>query len=282
MAAATSDCDPCYPENPNCNAQCGDTTLCQANSGTAGGGRPPLHTTSRAMVVLLNDGKGHFNNLTRYTDLNHFASEDIAIGDFNEDGFSDIAFTDGANFFVYINNTDGTFQTGVRYLTPNALSTQVIHTGDINGDNHLDLMVADRNSARVIEFHLGNGDGTFTYDSFHGVGLRPAAIGLYDVNADGHIDLIISHTNNTIRVVFGDGSGRFPDATLTSNIHARIPSYLLEIFPWDFNRDGIVDIVGSARDGKIVGIPLVEGTPPSPPPAITPTPAPTLFPEIGL
>src|SRR5262249_27743851 len=83
----------------------------------------------------------------------------IVAGDFNEDGFVDLAAVgSGSMITFFYGNGDGTFQ------PPNNFSTgsfypNVLATGDFNGDGHLDLAVGAGEQVFIL---LGDGTGSFT------------------------------------------------------------------------------------------------------------------------
>ena len=96
---------------------------------------------------------------------------DIAIGDFNEDGFLDVAFPQTGTNSPHMHSThvltffgDGT---GNLVSGPTLTVGQEPHTViavDVNHDGHLDLAVTNRTDGTVTVL-LGDGHGNFTVSS---------------------------------------------------------------------------------------------------------------------
>jgi hypothetical protein len=97
-------------------------------------------------VVLLGNGDGTFRQSFRITQSATSAPQNVAVADFNLDGFQDIAraMADGTAGLMDIanGNGDGTFQAPVRYLVPpsqSSLGGIFIIASDFNGDSKPDV-----------------------------------------------------------------------------------------------------------------------------------------------
>src|ERR1700682_6110857 len=97
-----------------------------------------------------------FRHAVEYTGVPY--EQSIAVGDFNGDGYVDLAATTTNGVSVLLGNGDGTLQSAVNYSAGS--TTRFVAVGDFNGDGKADLAVANYYSANV-SILLGNGDGTF-------------------------------------------------------------------------------------------------------------------------
>jgi hypothetical protein len=136
----------------------------------------------------------------------------VAVLDFDNDGFLDIFFTNGAELpsmvktnasfhnRLYRNNHDGTFRdvTDHAGVAGEGYSMGVA-VGDYDNDGHPDLFVAGVN--RNILYH-NNGDGTFTdvtekagVSGVNSDGKKPWSVGAawLDYDNDGRLDLFVSN-----------------------------------------------------------------------------------------
>ena len=91
--------------------------------------------------------------------------EDLAIADFNGDGFPDVAIVhttststvSAYNISVLLNTGDGTFQSPVIYH-PSTAQT-FVYTADFNSDGVPDLLVVTGDTVDNVAVMLNNGDG---------------------------------------------------------------------------------------------------------------------------
>ena len=211
---------------------------------------PDIVTQTNATFGIQNDnvslfignGDGSFGD--QVTLLESSIPSSGIVGDFNGDGFDDIAIANNifeGGFFtgyelvksqvsVLLSNNDGTFN---RVDTDIQDDNSILAVADLNGDDNQDIVTQEA-------VHLGNGDGTFDNpillaESFSI--LVPA-----DFNGDGSIDLVAnSYSNtsysNTVSILLGNGDGTFNDGgVLISDIN------LSDIDVADYNDDGIEDI----------------------------------------
>lgn len=123
-------------------------------------------------------------------------------GDFNQDGFADLAvcnmFTDSLS--VLINRGDATFEAPVSYGTIHDLLS--ITAGDFNQDGILDLAGCSVGYRQGVVIHFGNGDGTFQ------PGLRSPTRWSYmhkiiadDFNKDGLTDLALLYNRGSSGII---------------------------------------------------------------------------------
>jgi hypothetical protein len=216
-----------------------------------GGPLPPVgvNVSQGTVSILLGNGDGTFRAKVDYAV--GLAPLDMALGDFNRDGFLDLVVVNGGgNLSVLLGNGDGTFRAAVDY--PAGPIPEGVTVGDFNGDGIPDLAVAntgnqaDGSAPGSVSIMLGNGDGTFQAGvDYASGGDGAAAIAVADFNHDGIPDLVVANSgslNNhgqggNVSVMLGNGDGSFQPAV---NYTAGLSPFALTVA--DFNGDGIVDL----------------------------------------
>jgi len=189
----------------------------------------------------------------------------IVTGDFNDDGFPDIAVTDAANnrVLILLGNGDGTFQMPVAYPTgakPVALIAQ-----DFDGDGQPDLAVVNQTDGTVTIL-LGNKvnniqNGTFGTPPAHPaafpVGGSPSSIatGEFDTVNNTNADLVVTNsTDNTVSILLGNGDGTFTTQSVFAT--GKGPS---GVATSDFNGDAKADLAVTNQTDSTVSILLGNG-----------------------
>ena len=217
--------------------------------------------TKTVVSVLLNTGSGTFPT---HVDLNSGTDNlSVATGDFDEDGFTDIAVGDNGANQLHVVFSDGTSNpaayTAVDYNTSaNTIHTPVqIVTGDFNQDGRLDLAIANGAAAYLTLWTNSAGTranrflSSATQNSaldlptgYHATGLAAA-----DYDGDGRPDLATAATDGTgaqLRVFLNTTAG------LTINISGGVQSISPDprsVVAGDFNGDGYLDAVVISRVG---------------------------------
>jgi hypothetical protein len=195
----------------------------------------------------------------------------IAAGDFNRDGFPDLAVTNadwagtcpGSGMLclpvglaagtvnVLLNQGDGTFAPESTYAAGNG--PESVTTGDFNGDGAPDI-AATNSVDDTLSVFFNAGDGTFRSqvaypnagsgtsalgESFPGTG---GGVATADFDGDGHVDIVVAHgslrdRNGVILVLTNQGDGTFHDPLRFST--TGFPNAFAVT---DFNGDGAPDL----------------------------------------
>jgi hypothetical protein len=190
---------------------------------------------------------------------------DIVAGDFNNDGYVDLAVLDsGSNrITILLGNGDGTFNvSGTTYSTGNGPVAIVV--GDFNGDGNLDLAFAN-STDKTVSIRLGNGDGTFGARNSYSVALltnSSTALALGDFNGDGIPDLAVAGTHSgggagLVEILQGDGTGAFSNVTTTGIAVGNNPS---SVVVGDFNGDGNLDFAVANLSDNTISVMKGDGT----------------------
>jgi len=201
-----------------------------------------------SVTTLLNQGRGA-SSFVRADDVPVGAGPfDMVSGDFNRDGWLDLAVTHGsANSIAILSGRPSGGFSRVDIAVPSG--PRGIAATDFNKDGRLDLIVTgwDANAIRIL---LGNASGGFDNGALIGsVGVRPQGVAALDANRDGHLDLVVAHES-------GNGLG-----LLTGNAGAIVQSRSIPglanlnvLAVGDFNRDGWTDIAAASSSGNRVGV----------------------------
>ncbi|GAA2663686.1 hypothetical protein GCM10009864_34940 [Streptomyces lunalinharesii] len=184
---------------------------------------------------------------------------DVAVGDFDEDGKPDLATsnTNTNNVSVVLGNGDGTFGAATQFGLADGTGPQSIAAADLNRDGHLDLITSN-SSTGTLSVLRGDGHGGFGTASSVSAGVAlPSKLKLADVNRDGKPDAVIVAPGSPgrVAVLLGDGAGGFSTARVLSagkNLSSASVS--------DLNGDGHADLVVSSTGSDEVMVLQGDGT----------------------
>jgi hypothetical protein len=225
------------------------------NNGTGG-------NTGTDSVVFFGDGAGGFAAATpiQLAPGGTIVPQYTAVGDFNGDGFLDLAIANSGTdtFNVYLNNGTGGFTLAHTYTTP--VPNGIIKAADLNRDGKLDLAISSNQTSTPITIWKGNGDGSFTQQANPAVGsVSIASFSVADFNGDGKPDLIYNTSNSTatgnIYVVLGNGDFTFQ---APSTGVSTLGNDTLSLAVGDFNGDGYSDVVVGNYSSNNLGVYLSQ------------------------
>ncbi|MBR0756724.1 VCBS repeat-containing protein [Bradyrhizobium jicamae] len=204
--------------------------------------------------VLLGNGDGTFQDQMPYAAGTQ--PIDIATGDFNGDGKTDIvvAAAGAQAVSILLGNGDGTFQAPIAYATGTAPFSAVV--GDLNGDGRLDIATTNyvSNSVSVL---LGNGDGTFQGQTTFPAEVNPYMLAIDDFNGDDKLDLALTHANGGSVSILLNTSAFNQAPTITSNGGG--DNEVAAFYAFDETGDSIAHDQQGEHDGTIIGATQVPG-----------------------
>lgn len=223
-------------------------------------GSPPGYPGS--VSILMGTGAGSFSTAATYT-LSGLAtsSTPVAIGDFNNDTFLDLAVITGTNsggIDILWGRGDGTFTSSTTAYVEKSIPSQLssVTAGDFDGDGNSDLAFTDL-FGRSVGILLSNGAGSFGPVTKYTVPGQATYVAVGDFNGDGILDLAVanSYSSNFVSILLGTGNGTF--AQPVNYVVGGNPN---SIAIADFNGDGYLDLAVANYTSSTVSILLGTGT----------------------
>jgi hypothetical protein len=167
------------------------------------------------MVLYAGDGAGKVSSPAPMweTGGKWAGSNAFTAGDFNGDGFNDIAIIDSQNNMrLYTGNGAGRlsnaglmFETGGKWAGSHAFTA-----GDFDGDNILDIAIID--SQNSMRWYKNDGTGKLTQKPImfgaSGAWINHKAFAGGDFDSDGKADIAVIDSQNSLRLYSGDGTGK--------------------------------------------------------------------------
>ena len=193
------------------------------------------------MALFHNTGQGKFEDVTKKAGLDpKLHAIACAAGDYNNDGYSDLAVTTSDRVLLFHNQGDGTFKdvTGAAGIgSPNApLGITFV---DYDHDGDLDLFIGSRETGKNSVWR-NNGDNTFTLVTDDlGLALDTPVSGVTpsDFNNDRAIDLIF--TAGKPELFLNPREGKWSNTQVWDS--AKLPPATAAI-TLDFDKDGWMDV----------------------------------------
>ncbi|WP_258102194.1 FG-GAP repeat domain-containing protein [Marinoscillum pacificum] len=218
-------------------------------------------------VVLINDGKGYFQDETTerfgtFIDV----TQDLTLADVDDDDDQDLLIGNEDANRLLINTGKGFFEDQSTKRLPyreNLEETREVDVADIDSDGDLDILYGNvqafvDGAVRQNRLLLNDGKGYFsdiTETHLPKDDNRCFSVAFLDIDNDEDADIITGNTNGPkfdgmtpFSVYLNDGKGMFTDATniLPENIKGRG----FDIDFVDLNRDGIKDLYLSNRGSQ--------------------------------
>jgi hypothetical protein len=196
--------------------------------------------TSGTISVYLGKGDGTFAQAANSPISMGQFTFSVVVADFDGDGYSDLAVSNGEVITILHGNGDGTF---MQESNISDIGGGYLSVGDFNGDGIPDLAIFGGNGFTVF---LGKGHGSFTQaagnaDSADGQ-IDSMAVG--DINGDGIADIVTANYGGTLSIFLGNGDGTFKKETPV-NLGSVLAPWSVAI--GDFNSDGKADLAVASQ-----------------------------------
>ncbi|SFU71068.1 Por secretion system C-terminal sorting domain-containing protein [Pustulibacterium marinum] len=191
--------------------------------------------SSDVITYYLNDGEGNFGPETSL-DAGFTIYTQIAVGDFNNDGWEDVVSIGDANneLKIFINNNLSFTET---VLDTWFFFDSDITTADIDNDNDLDIIAVAGDTIKVL---YNDGNANFTMEAIsHPMIEDFIEVTTTDIDADGYLDIITGGSNTS---VYKNNEGTITyNPTLSNSSINQSDSFLIR--GADVDGDGDTDLI---------------------------------------
>jgi hypothetical protein len=210
-----------------------------------------LGGTERASIgILLNHGAGDGDEGQRFQPLQEIVVGggpfELAAGDLNRDGFTDIAIANAdLNTVTLLFGLDkGQFAPKVDIAVPG--NPRGLAIGDFNHDAKPDIIVT-KYQAPSLDILFGAGDGTFPARRTLSAPMNAQGVAAADLNNDGWTDAVVVSTQGTVSTYIMTAAG----ATREDQQRGRGWNV---VTTGDVNRDGYIDVVYASTGNSVVEV----------------------------
>ncbi len=239
------------------------------------------HKLDLVMVtgVALGKGDGTFGAVIPYPDITYGLPSHVAVADFNQDGFPDVAVAtksssgSGDQISILAGNGTGSF-TPFSTANPDlfgSASIGAIAAANLSSDKYPDLVstgarpAGSQNPTGYISVMFNNGDGQFRVaaddeaNAYNTQTFPGSAITIADLNGDGLLDVAAAAPNtgygnsapSSVAVILNNGKGgpNYVSGFTYSQAFIATASPNEGIVVADFNKDGAPDIAVTSQLG---------------------------------
>jgi hypothetical protein len=179
---------------------------------------------SENIILLDNPGDASFTGIESLGDEGDIRARDVTYGDFNGDGFLDIAAVYDRSITWYVNNQDGTFSTNsnatvqtfpVRNNDDYALQSLLAFDSDQDGD--IDLVHSSQITDDIF-LYVNDGAGNFTTQvTIDSNAPLVSDLAVADINEDGRLEIIATLQASDQLVYYPNNGSTFGGRTLISS-----------------------------------------------------------------
>jgi hypothetical protein len=218
---------------------------------------------SNDVSVLLGDGMGSFAAATNFGIGGGTGPLSVVVADFDKDGKSDLATSNGTtdNVSVLLGDGMGSFGAAAIFDLNGGMTPRSMVAGDFNRDGQLDLATANQDSDNVsvlLNLTAPTPGNYGPVQRFNPNGGSAFALTTGDINADGNPDIItVNDGSNNISVLMGDGMGSFAIGTTFGIGGGTGPR---SVVIGDFNKDGKADVATANNGTANISVLLGNGS----------------------
>ena len=214
---------------------------------------------SSNVAIMLGHGNGTFSDATTYSTADYGIPYSSTSGDFNDDGWVDVAIGMSEESYIGIlfGRGNGTFTPFTPYLTKSIALHQSIMSGDFNNDGRLDIVVTETNLNKIAII-LGHVNGTFFNEITYSTGnySYPYSVAVGDFNKDARLDVVVANMlSDDIGIFLGYINEDFVSTAVRPISSSSQP---VSIVAEDFDNDNCLDIV--VADRKNDEIVIIRGS----------------------
>lgn len=173
---------------------------------------------------------------------------DIIESDLNNDGYMDLIVSLANKKIFWYKNVSGDLKYSNPYMITEDFGIEEtydngireIAVGDLDGDGLKDIIAISRIGKRLSWFKNMGNDLFSNEIIIQDTSFSPGAVKVGDFNNDGFEDIIVgAYNNNFIYLYSNTGNGTFSEST---TIDTGLTSKINELYIYDFNNDGLLDI----------------------------------------
>jgi len=174
----------------------------------------------------------------------------LAVGDFDRDGWMDVAITGelADQVVVLFNDEFGCPITPTTIVLSTADQPRGLALGDLDNDEDMDIVVAHRGNQSVGVF-LGGAGRSFGQELVIPVAGHPSYVSIAHFNGDECLDIAVAHSGggpeSGVLVLLGRCDGTFDqgmDHPVGNQVPGRVNVTLTGLVADDFNSDGFADV----------------------------------------